>query len=184
MSKKYNLVGINKKHYGDIMRITSQEKTMSSVGLGRIWDERKVKSFIKYNKIEQKESPSTRTNFYWAMQVTFPEINAVTKAIVGIVGIHIVSYTTDKSRNRFYVTVFVDENETGKGYGTTFLGGAITRFQKLRPNTPIYADIGIKNIGSQKLHTKLGFVPISKTHSIGRGKTKYQTYIHETHSLP
>jgi RimJ/RimL family protein N-acetyltransferase len=179
MTQKYSLVNIKSKHIDDINRITSQPGTMGNVGLGKIWDNKKVNSFIKYNKIEQKESHITRTNFYWAMQIILPPINIIQKLIVGIVGIHKVQYVKPKYQNRFYVTIFIDNNHIGKGYGTTFLKGALNKFSKLKPNTPVYADIGVKNIGSQKLHAKLGFVPIGKVHTISKSRTKYQTYIYQ-----
>jgi GNAT superfamily N-acetyltransferase len=177
MSQKCSLVNIRSKHADDIGHIVSQPNTMKTVGLGKIWDEKKVGSFIKYNRIEQKESPITRTNFYWAMQISLPPINVINKIVFGIVGIHKVKYVQAKHRNRFYITIFIDEKYVGNGYGTVFLNEAIKKFRKIKPDTPIYSDIGVKNIGSQKLHTKLGFVTIGKPHKIAKTREMYQTYV-------
>ena len=80
--------------------------------------------------------------------------------------------------NKFYVTIFIDKSNVGQGYGTIFLKKAILKFMKLKPDTPIYADIEESNIASQKLHIKLGFKPIGKLHKINPKSSKmYQTFI-------
>jgi RimJ/RimL family protein N-acetyltransferase len=177
---------ITKYDKDDLYRITSDIDTMKSIGNGRPWDEKKVDNFIYYNSVDSKQSLDIRTNFYWGMKIE----KSVTKSddkskdksskkFIGVVGIHTVNY--GKSRNQFYVTIFIDKTQVNKGFGTVFLKMAISKFMKLKPDTPIYADIEESNIASQKLHTKLGFKPVGKLHKIIPSSQKmYQTYIIHT----
>ena len=169
---KCKLVKITIKDKAALMRITSNKDTMDSIGNGRPWDEKKVDNFIYYNSIDNKQSVELRTNFYWGMKTKTGDL----EEFIGVVGIHNVTY--GKNGNKFYVTIFIDKSKVGHGYGTIFLKMAIAAFMKLKPDTPIYADIEESNIASEKLHIKLGFKPINKLHKINPKSSKlYQTYI-------
>lgn len=164
----YKLTKITENDKHVLINITSDKDTMKSISDGKIWSEKKVNNFIYYNSVDNNQSSDIRTNFYWGMKIN--------KKLIGIVGIHTINY--GKSRNTFYVTIFIDKSNVGKGYGTIFLKMAILKFMKLKPDTPIYADIEESNIASQKLHIKLGFKSIGKLHKINPKSSKmYQTYI-------
>lgn len=167
------LIKITDKNKHSLIRITSDKDTMNSIGNGQIWDEKKVDNFIYYNLVDNKQSLDLRTNFYWGM--TISKSNEKDE-FIGIVGIHTIKY--GKSQNKFYVTIFIDKTQVNRGYGTVFLKMAIRKFIKLKPDTPIYADIEESNIASQKLHINIGFKPIGKIHKISPKSPKmYQTYI-------
>jgi RimJ/RimL family protein N-acetyltransferase len=170
------LIKITKKEKDALIRITSDKDTMSSIGNGMIWDEKKVDNFIYYNLVDNKQSPELRTNFYWGMKI---RLDPTKEEFIGVVGIHTVNY--GKNENKFYVTIFIDKTKVGHGFGTVFLKMAIAAFHKLRPNTPIYADIEESNMASKKLHIKLGFKPIGKVHIINpKSGKKYQTMIYNS----
>jgi RimJ/RimL family protein N-acetyltransferase len=170
------LIKITKKEKNALIRITSDKDTMSSIGNGMIWDEKKVDNFIYYNLVDNKQSPELRTNFYWGMKIRPTPQGTAEEEFIGVVGIHTVTY--GKNDNKFFVTIFIDKTKVGHGYGTVFLKMAINAFLKLRPDTPIYADIEESNIASKKLHIKLGFKPIGNIHKINPKSDKiYQTYI-------
>ena len=175
------LVKITENKKNALIDITSDKDTMMSIGNGKIWDEKKVNNFIYYNSIDNEQSIDLRTNFYWGMQINEPD-KPNTK-FIGIVGIHTITY--GKSKNKFYVTIFIDKSHVNRGYGTVFLKMAILKFMKLKPDTPVYADIEESNIASEKLHIRLGFKPIGKLHKINPKSTKlYQTYIIHNISIP
>ena len=64
-------------------------------------------------------------------------------------------------------SIYLDKEETGKGYGTKLLEHLLTHIDKSKFHV-LMAGICIPNEGSVRLHEKLGFKQISHMKEIGR----------------
>jgi len=64
-------------------------------------------------------------------------------------------------------SIFLDKNETGKGYGTQLFEHLLKHIDKTTTHTLI-ASICIPNESSVRLHEKLGFKQVSHMKEIGR----------------
>lgn len=97
------LVDIRESHFNDIRKLTSNIDVMKWVGNGKIWDARQLSNFMKYNAIEQKQSPDIRTSYYYAIEYD--------ASLAGIVGIHKLDYG-DHQRG---LTIYIDPAYQGRG---------------------------------------------------------------------
>jgi RimJ/RimL family protein N-acetyltransferase len=143
---KCALVPIVKKHKAALLKITSDTPTMRDVADGNPWDAAKVDRFIDYSLRDQKVGRP----LYWGIEDK--------KRLVGVVGIHPVSYFAGSTAGRDFVTIFLSPAAAGKGCGTAALKEAL-RVRWERSRLPVYADIKPGNKASVALHKKLGFVP-------------------------
>ena len=82
-------------------------------------------------------------------------------------------YYTHPFHNRFAykstaeVSIYLDKNETGKGYGTQLFEHLLTQIDKSTIHTLI-AGICIPNESSVRLHEKFGFIQVSNMKEVGR----------------
>ncbi len=74
-------------------------------------------------------------------------------------------------------SIYLDKDETGKGYGTQFFKHLLARIDKSRIHVLI-AGISIPNEGSVRLHEKFGFKQISHMKEIGRKFDQWQDVGH------
>ena len=64
-------------------------------------------------------------------------------------------------------SIFLDKDETGKGYGTQLLKHLLNRIDKTKIHV-LNATISLPNDGSVRLHEKFGFKQVSQMKEIGR----------------
>jgi RimJ/RimL family protein N-acetyltransferase len=171
------LVDITRSHTLRLRAITADVKTMRWVGNGRPWRSDKVDKFVKYNLQEQRDGRADaaaggreprRHNYYWGVERR--------GVLIGVVGLHPITYddgtgnrasnasnsasnASNSANNRFFVTIFLDRRETGRGAGSAALKTAVRKFRSIRgADAPVYADARADNLASAKMLRGLGFV--------------------------
>lgn len=159
------LVDLKKKHARRLRQITSQKKTMKPVGDGRPWSRKKVGRFLEYNAREQKEGEN-RVNYYWG-------IETASGYLVGVAGVHPVSYGKPETVGKMFLTAFLDQGEVGKGIGTDALRKALTLFWQSK-DVPVYSDIGAGNSASIRVGEKLGFVEVGEVTIRGKNYRRFR----------
>ena len=75
------------------------------------------------------------------------------------------------------VSIYLDKNETGKGYGTQLFEHLLTQIDKNKIHTLI-AGICIPNESSVRLHEKFGFKQVSNMKEVGRKFDKWHDIGH------
>jgi RimJ/RimL family protein N-acetyltransferase/alkylated DNA repair dioxygenase AlkB len=158
---RVTLADIGPQHEARLRKITSQKETMKDAGDGRPWSDKKVKNFIRYS-LEEQGQGEDRENFYWGVLVG--------GSLVGVVGIHPVSYGKPETAGLNFVTIYLDSAHVGRGVGSAALREALARHRAAR-GTPVYADVRVGNAASLALLGKLGFV------ETGRHKIRGEPYV-------
>ena len=134
-----------------LMSIVNEDSYMY-LGNGKKWTDVSAERFIRYCEEEELMVPDKRENFYWAIRVK--------NELVGMVGIHIVTYDKD-NKDGFFISFFIADKFRRRGYALTSIKKAIELFHKLRTNVNIlYADIHEGNLASTETLKKCGFNPI------------------------
>lgn len=162
--KDVRLVDIEDRHLPALAAITRRRATMKWVGDGRPWSRRKVRRFIDYGKAERKENAADQKHFYWGIELS--SANAQDHRLIGVVGIHPVTYDQPTTEGLFFLTQFIEPGETGKGYGKAALRAALDKFWAARDD-PVYADVRVDNEASLALMRGQGFEDTGPT-KIGR----------------
>lgn len=136
---------------------------MKYVGNGKPWSVNKIHTFLKYTLEEQNMNSNKRTNFYYKISLK--------GKLIGIIGIH--KYNTE---NNYYLTIFLNKAQQGKGYGTKALLLILDKFIKKKPHIKkVMSQILIENISSHVSCKKTGFV---FERVIIRNKKKYNQYVY------
>ena len=126
------LKNINKNDFDNIYKIVSQKEIMKFIGNGNIWDKEKTHRFINYCLQEQKLPDSKRENYYYKI---------VSNKLVGIIGFH--PFINFKG---YFLTIYLDTNEQGKGYFSKSLNLLIDKVKTHKPNiTHILSLVNEKN---------------------------------------
>jgi len=97
------LENITQNDYNDIAELTSIYDVMKYVGDGKTHSSKKVKNFIKYCEIEDKQSDKTRINYYYKI--------VDNNKFIGIIGFHLFQKNKD-----YYLSVYTNPKYQGKGY--------------------------------------------------------------------
>ena len=97
------LENITQNDYNDIAKLTSLHNVMKYIGNGKTYSSKKVKQFIKYCEIENKQSDKIRTNYYYKI--------VDNKKFIGIIGFHLFQKNKD-----YYLSVYKNPKYQGKGY--------------------------------------------------------------------
>jgi len=113
------LENITQSDYNDIAKLTSLHNVMKYIGNGKTYSSKKVKQFIKYCEIENKQSDKIRTNYYYKI--------VDNKKFIGIIGFHKM-----KSKN-YYRTTYIHPKHQGKGY---FTKSNLLLFNKIKKHKP------------------------------------------------
>jgi RimJ/RimL family protein N-acetyltransferase len=135
-----------------LQQIVSQKDTMAAVGSGKPWPRSKTRRFLRYVSKESgapKDAPSSET------QHMYRGILANGR-LVGVVGIHPVTYGGAKNKGLYFVTIFIDRAATGKGIGTAALRDMLELFWSDRDND-VYSDVATDNVASASLMLRVGF---------------------------
>lgn len=138
----------------NLERIMKDRRVMQTVGNGKVWDDKKIDRFFMYAKKDEKQDPGTRDSFYNFIVLSD---EGKKSSAIGIIGIHKVWGYSLKTKDKFFVTVFIDHDYHGQGIGRKAIRLAVDHFHKLRQEK-VYAHVGKDNIASAKSLEKAGFV--------------------------
>ena len=143
----------NKDDTRELLSIINEDSYLY-LGNGKKWTIDSASKFIQYCEKEERMIADERKNFYWAIRLD--------KELVGMVGIHTVTY--DKNNNdNFFISFFIAKKYRRRGYALISITQAMKLFHKLNTNVNIlYADIHNNNNASAKTLLKCGFNPILK----------------------
>ena len=113
------LKNINYSDTDAIYNIVSKKEVMKFVGNGEIWDKKKTQRFIDYCLQEERLEDYQRENYYYKI---------VSNKLVGIIGFH-----TFIGFKGYYLTIYLDPNEQGKGYFSKSLNLLNDKIKKHKP---------------------------------------------------
>lgn len=143
-----NLADIGVAARKSIESIMRDSRVMRTVGNGKIWNDKKIDKFFEYAKSDVKEDPLKRDSFYYGV--------VYDGQYIGVVGIHKVWGYSVKTKDKFFVTIFIDYDYHGRGIGREIIRMAVDEFRKLRGDD-VYAHVDKDNIASAKSLEKAGF---------------------------
>lgn len=157
------LVRLTRARERELQAIVSQADTMAAVGSGRPWPRAKTQKFLRYISQDDDSKP-----IHMYRGIVMCRRRREADRLVGVVGIHPVTYGGKKNEGLYFVTIFLDRDAVGKGIGTAALRQMLEEFWKLC-DEPVYSDVAEDNEASAALMLKVGFVEEKKGTKI-RGK--------------
>lgn len=140
------LEDITKDDFKDILELTSNEDVMKYIGNSKVWDNKNVNNFIKYCLDDEKNKDNKRENYYYKIisHENDNEIDKTNKTLnkifIGIIGFHkFYNSSLFTTRNEFYLTVYMNPKEQGKGYYNRAIELLIKKMRKHQPGkTKLY----------------------------------------------
>ena len=122
---------ITQDDYNDIAELTSIDKVMKYVGNGKIYSSKKVKKFIKYCEIENKQSDKKRKQYYYKI--------VDNNKFIGIIGFHLFQ------NKDYYLSVYTNPKYQGKGYFSKALSLLLKKVATHKPQLSFIISLVYKN---------------------------------------
>ena len=139
------LENITKDDFDDILELTSNEDVMKYINNSKVWDSKKVNNFIKYCLDDEKNKDNKRENYYYKI-ITRNEKDEnqdennkedeedKSNTFIGVIGFHkFYNSSLFTTRNEFYLTVYMNPKEQGKGYYNKAIELLIEKMRKHQP---------------------------------------------------
>ena len=147
-----------------LVRITSDKKTMKNIGVGKPWRHSDILQFIKDEIKELSKKLEDREYFTY---ILFKNINTsaslqsckVIGFISGRKNAKLMGENKD-GKNDILLRMFIGARETGKGYGKAIIGKFLTLYKGLigtNSTAKLISDIDSANLASIKIHNVNGF---------------------------
>ena len=132
------LEDITKDDFKDILELTSNEDVMKYIGNSKIWDDKNVNNFIKYCLDDEKNKDNKRENYYY--KIISHDDETLNKIFIGVIGFRkFYNSSLFTTRNEFYLTVYMNPKEQGKGYYNRAIELLIKKMRKHQPRkTKLY----------------------------------------------
>jgi RimJ/RimL family protein N-acetyltransferase len=139
-NQNIKLENISEKDFDAILDITSSPDVMKNIGNGKIWDNQKVKRFIDYCVKDSRLPDASRTQYYY--KIIFNDL------LIGIIGFHtFYKKELPTTPSDFYLTVYMDKNQQGKGYYSSALQLLLKKIKESQPRkTRLYSLVRNTNI--------------------------------------
>ncbi len=149
---------VSEDDFNDIYEITSNINVMKYIGDGKIWDEKKTKNFIKYCIEEESIDDKKREQYYY-------KITNLDSRFIGIIGFHkFVRKELPRTRNEFYLTVYLNPNLQGKGY---FMESIKLLLEKMKEHHPrhnkLYMLVRTSNIKMNGISSAKFLQPVDRS---------------------
>src|SRR5665811_498164 len=124
---------------------------------GRPWDRNRIRRYLSYFEEENVRE----TKFIDFKIILDTDLKTVT---IGIVVFRSYFYLAgNEYQGKPFITILIDPNYQGKGYGTYILPESISQYQSFFPSEDdIYSFIREDNLPSYRLHLHAGFIPIKE----------------------
>jgi RimJ/RimL family protein N-acetyltransferase len=136
-----------------LLDIVMDPEVMGMIGNGQVWSEEKLDKLIEYSMKDDEQPFESRDNFY--SSIVF--IGQESPQTIGIVAVHKVRYSSDITKDKFFLTVFIGKTYHRKGIGRRAIRLAVKRFVK-KSGKPVYAHVRPGNIASVRSLGKAGFI--------------------------
>ena len=135
---------IKQKDFDFIYELTSNKNIMKHIVDGKVWDEEKTQRFIRFSIEEQDLENRKRNQFYYII------LNDDDIAI-GVIG-----FFQEKDKN-YYLRIFLNPSEQGKGYFSKSLALIINRLKTYKNVDRLYADVHQTNEKMNQILSKKYF---------------------------
>ena len=151
---------IGQNDFNDVAPLYRNPEITRWIRDGRPWDDHKIHRYLDH---------FAKENYLVTGFIDY-------KIVVDGITIGIVGFRTDFSparRDRFYqgrpfISILIDPSQQGRGYATRALTKAIQEYNSIFPtSTDFYSYIDTNNIGSIRVHEKVGFL-LTRTFSGSR----------------
>jgi RimJ/RimL family protein N-acetyltransferase len=111
----------------NILELTKNPDVMKYIGNSKIWDKEKVSRFIKYCLDDESQADYKRQQYYY-------KINNSDNEFIGIIGFHkFPRKELPDTVNDFYLTVYLDPRQQGKGYFTQAINLLLKKMSQYQP---------------------------------------------------
>lgn len=171
--EQITLKPVKKGDFDGLFPIVQNKDVMKYIKTGEIWNEEKLREFLKWGEHDMSKEPLKNDSFYWTI---YSSTN-----IIGCIGVHKWKHVPEKLhkiKDEYYTTRFIDPEYQGKGIGTYVMALALKSFFALRPDKKFVVSLSLSNnIASQKSLLKIGFK--QQKHSVMVRDSKYNIFIHK-----
>jgi RimJ/RimL family protein N-acetyltransferase len=140
---------IKQKDFDFIYELTSNKIVMKHIVDGKVWNEEKTQRFVRFSIEEQDLENRKRNQFYYIINVPLEDREG--DRPIGIIG-----FFQEKDKN-YYLRVFLNPNEQGKGYFSKSLSLVINRLKTYKNIDKLYADVHQTNEKMNKILSKKYF---------------------------
>ena len=152
----------------ELYKIAQKHEIMQHIGLGTIWNMKKIKDYVTMEKQQIKKKLSKREWISYGIMLNNRKLIgyiSLTKMVDNDVSKtkkfpqHILHKKSIKNmvKNRFSIRIFIDNIYQGRGFGSISLNSLIEQSKKIIPNIILISYIDSLNIPSINLHKKCGF---------------------------